>query len=136
MYNRVHLDDDDDIDESIELVQGGRRSSGPHRTLGSARYEELFTTASSSSTIRWVIISLLMAGMYVLGSKDFLGMKGGKSEVSKHPDGHGHGDEEKNNKKKFKTSFTLENVQKTRQAAQSWSPCCKNITVEKNNRKR
>mmetsp|Transcript_4852 Transcript_4852/g.8262 ORF Transcript_4852/g.8262 Transcript_4852/m.8262 type:complete len:635 (-) Transcript_4852:146-2050(-) len=105
VYNRVHLDDDDIDSESIELVQGRRG----HRTLGSDRYEES-TSSSSSTIIRWVIISLLMAGMYVLGTKDFLGMKDGKpSEALKHPEGH-----ENNN---FGTSFTLEQVQNTRKAA-------------------
>ncbi|KAL7500397.1 hypothetical protein ACHAWT_008151 [Skeletonema menzelii] len=105
VYNRVHLDDDDIDSESIELVQGRRG----HRTLGSDRYEES-TSSSSSTIIRWVIISSLMAGMYVLGTKDFLGMKDGKpSEALKHPEGH-----ENNN---FGTSFTLEQVQNTRKAA-------------------
>eukprot|EP00986_Skeletonema_menzelii_P005482 scaffold2011_cov142-Skeletonema_menzelii.AAC.5 len=105
VYNRVHLDDDDIDSESIELVQGRRG----HRTLGSDRYEES-ASSSSSTIIRWVIISLLMAGMYVLGMKDFLGMKDGKpSKALKHPEGH-----ENNN---FGTSFTLEQVQNTRKAA-------------------
>ena len=105
VYNRVHLDDDDIDSESIELVQGRRG----HRTLGSDRYEES-TSSSSSTIIRWVIISVLMAGMYVLGTKDFLGMKDGKpSKALKHPEGH-----ENNN---FGTSFTLEQVQNTRKAA-------------------
>ena len=60
-----------------------------------------------------------MIGMYVLGTKE------GKSEVLKHPEGNnGNGEgakkQHKNKKnKKFGTSFTLERVQNTRQAAQS-----------------
>lgn len=110
-YQQVHPNDEDE-EESIELVQGRRRLN---RTLGSDPSQETSPQCSSSTIIRWIVISFLMIGMYILGTME------GKSEVLKHGDGEGAKQHAKNKDKnnKFGTSFTLERVQTTRQAAQS-----------------
>lgn len=110
-YQQVHPNDEDE--ESIELVQEGRRRL--NRTLGSAPSAES-SQSSSSTIIRWIVIVLLMIGMYILGTME------GKSKALKLPgDGEGAKQPKKKDKhnSKFGTSFTLERVQNTRQAAQS-----------------
>eukprot|EP00984_Skeletonema_dohrnii_P001887 scaffold628_cov88-Skeletonema_dohrnii-CCMP3373.AAC.5 len=100
-YEQVHLNDDDADSESIELVQGRRLQ----RTLGSGPSAESTTSSSSSTIIRWVIISCLMIGMYMLGTKQ------GESDVLDDKGTKQHKNKDKH--KNYGTSFTLERVQNT-----------------------
>ena len=115
-YEQVNLINDDahDADEDIELVGGRRR----HRSLGSPSSPAADTASFSSSVTKWIVILFLMIGMYILG------MKAGKTEVINHQEGHDDDHDDKTTKQQqdidnnYGTSFTLESVQKTRQAAQ------------------
>ena len=116
-YEQVY--DDDADPESIELVQGTR---SPNRSLGPPPSED-GTSSSSSSWTKWIVIFLLMIGMYALGMED------GKSKVTLHegneknkdtetPPQNSSNDDDAENNNSFGTKFTIERVQNTRQAAQ------------------